>query len=280
MAQLIRQIWKVDPSSFITIWKHDQLIASVGKIPLHDTMLHVLACEPLLQPFVSAWKPVPMAFLLSFIGIDPELEDKTRAYIIHTLINHFSPSEWILDFTCLREWFPVFELCGFERAPWADATTSLGTEYRAFVLDLTKEDFLTKLDRSLTKGQAEQTVDQNQSCSNLQELKKVLNHWNELPRDPAWSEAYTRLFPNRRTLAGSSEWTGQDVREDVSGAIQNLMQGEEREAILGKLLMYTYIQGIRPHDRVAERLGLSAASYYRHLNKALELLCRCLSHAN
>jgi hypothetical protein len=82
-----------------------------------------------------------------FFGFVPELAAKTQTYVITTLINHFSQSEWLLDFTCLKEWFPVLELCGFEPAPWSDGTTKSGTEFRGFILDLTQEDYLSKLDK-------------------------------------------------------------------------------------------------------------------------------------
>lgn len=86
------------------------MIAFYGKVPLHNKMLQVLANESLFQPFIRRWKPIPKAFLLSFLGINPELAENTRAYILNTMINHFLLSEWIIDFTCLKEWFPVFEL--------------------------------------------------------------------------------------------------------------------------------------------------------------------------
>jgi hypothetical protein len=268
------------PTSFITIWKGNELIAFFGKIPLHPEILQVLATEPLLQPFVREWKPIPNSFLLSLLGIQPELEVKTRAYIINTIINHLSFSEWIIDFTCLKEWFPVFELCGFERASWADATSEFGTEYRAFVLDLTQEDFLTKLDRALANGTLEETLVHDEPPRDVQGLKTLLKEFTNLPKDPALSGIYIRLFPHRAPKDLSFEKLGQYIQQDLMNLINDLTKGTDREATLGKLLKSTYIQGIRPHERVAERFSLSMATYYRYLNKAYDRLYQLLVFHN
>ena len=65
---------------------------------------------------------------------------------------------------------------------------------------------------------------------------------------------------------------GKTIQQDLLNAINQLSVGDNREAILGKLLKYTYTQGIRPQTLVAERLNLSQASYYRYLNKSVERL--------
>ncbi|WJH36043.1 hypothetical protein N6H14_09220 [Paenibacillus sp. CC-CFT747] len=278
MAGLLRPIWKADPTSFTSIWKQNELVAFYGKVPLHDAMLPVLAGEPLLEPLLRGCRRGPNAFLLSFIGIEPELEENTRASVVNTMVNHFSLSDWILDFTCLREWFPVFELCGFERAPWADAVTVHGTEYRAFVLDLTKEDFITKLDRLLPGGGLGQdAMEKPHPPRDVPELKKILANWPQLHRNPLLAETYARLFQHRLPVGDREGTPGHTVQKDLLEAIHRLTSSDGREAILGKLLTSTYIKGIRPHEKVAERLGLSNATYYRYLNKALERLYDALS---
>ena len=98
MEQLIRPIWEVEPSSFVTIRQKGKLIAFYGKIPLNEKILRVLAKEPLFHPFIKGWKSQPNAFLLSFMAIEPELEEKTRGYIIHTIINDLVPVGTDLDF--------------------------------------------------------------------------------------------------------------------------------------------------------------------------------------
>lgn len=272
MVKLIRPIWQTDPSSFITFWKANKLIAFFGKIPLHKEMMKVLAVEPLLQPFVSGWKPAPKSYLLSILGIEPEVEDKTRAYILNTIMNQVYFSEWILDFTPLKEWFPIFELCGFDRAPWADATTEYGTEYRAFILDLRQEDFLTKLDRCLSKRPITETVVPIEPSVYVQVLKSILKELPKLSKKPDLIEKFTQLFPQQMAVVKNDPNAGAIIQKDLIANINRIAAGNDREAILGNLLKYTYVQGIRPHERVAERFNLSMATYYRYLNKALELL--------
>ncbi|MEH6993719.1 hypothetical protein V7075_13555 [Neobacillus drentensis] len=276
MEHLVRPIWEEDPSSFITIWKDNEIVASFGKVPLHTKMLQVLANEPLLHTFITGWKQTSNAYLLSFLGIEPKLEAKIRSFITNTIINHISKSEWILDFTCLNEWFPVLELCGFECAPWAYSTTDSGTEFRMFVLDLTKEDYLSKLDRLLSKRSIGESATQLKPAFDIQALKTLLKGFSNLPRIPELAESYARLFPHRITLDHSIKKLGNHVQQDLMDVINHLTDGEEQDAILGKLLKYTYIQGVRPHELVAKRLNLSMATYYRYLNKALERLYQVL----
>lgn len=268
----LQDIWEVDPASFITMWKANELIAFFGKVPLHERMRKILDQEPLLNPFLRGWQPVPNAYLFALVGIKPELQESIRAYLINTLITHFSRSEWILDFTCLKEWFPVFELCGFERAAWADAASAGGTEYRAFVLDLRQEDFLVKLDRSVSRLTSSTPPMAPTTKPDIQELKYVLKHWSVLPRTPAASQAFARLFPQRVRKGESDQATGLAAQQILEHAIRRLAEGDETEELFGRLLASLYLERIRPHERVAKRLNMSLATYYRHLNKALEWL--------
>jgi hypothetical protein len=276
MVRLIRPIWEVDPSSFITIWQENELVAFFGKIPLHDEMLKVLEKAPVLHPFLKRWKPVPNSYLVCFVGLEPELAAKTQTYIISTLINHFSLSEWLLDFTCLKEWFPVLELCGFEPAPWTNGTTQSGTKFCGFILDLTQEDYLSKLDRVLSKNSLEETSNEPKSNNAVNELKMLMKDFSKLPVNPGLSENYIRLFPHRITFDLSTDNLGQYIQRDIVGVVNQLIGGEDMDATLGKILRYAFIQGIRPHDLVAKKTNLSLSTYYRYLNKALERLYQVL----
>lgn len=276
MVRLIRPIWEVDPSSFITIWQENELVAFFGKIPLHDEMLKVLEKDPVLHPFLKGWKPVPNSYLVCFVGLEPELAAKTQTYIISTLINHFSLSEWLLDFTCLKEWFPVLELCGFEPAPWSNGTTQSGTEYRGFILDLTQEDYLSKLDRVLSKNSIDKTLTEPNSTNGVNELKTLIKEYSKFTANPELSENYIRLFPHRISFDSSTDSLGTYIQNDILDAVNQLISGEDHDAILGKLLKYAFIQRIRPHELVAKKTNLSLSTYYRYLNKALERLYQIL----
>lgn len=276
MARLIRPIWEADPSSFITIWQENKLIAFFGKIPLHDKMLKVLESDPVLHPFLNGWKPVPNSYLICFVGLEPELAAKTHTYIITTLINHFSLSEWLLDFTCLKEWFPILELCGFEPAPWSTGKTQLGTEFRGFILDLTQEDYLSKLDRVLSKNSIGETLAQPNSTHEVNELKSLMKEYSRLPVKPELSDHYIRMFPHRITDF-SNDNLGKSIQKDIVDVINQLLDGEDTDSIFGQILKYAFIQGLRPHELVAKKTNLSLSTYYRYLNKALERLYQGLA---
>jgi hypothetical protein len=276
MVRLIRPIWEVDPSSFIIIWQENELVAFFGKIPLHAEMLKVLGTDPALQPFLNGWKPVPNSYLVCFVGLEPELAAKTQTYIINTLINHFAFSEWLLDFTCLKEWFPVLELCGFDPAPWTNGKTQSGTEFRGFILDLTQEDYLTKLDRVLSKNSIDETLTNPKSTNDVIELKSLMKDYSKLKGNPRLSQNYIRLFPHRITTDLSTDNIGQYIQKDIVDVVNQLLGGEDMDAILGRILKYAFIQGIRPHELVAKKTNLSLSTYYRYLNKALERLYQVL----
>jgi hypothetical protein len=280
MERLIRPIWEADPSSFVAIKQKGKLIAFYGKIPLNQKIMQVLAEDSLFLPLIKGWKQRSNAYLLTFLAIAPELEDKTRGYIIHTIINYLSRSEWILVYTCLKEWYPIYELYGFEPQLWADGITEHGTKYRAFSLDLTEEDFFTKLDRSLSdKSVIHEKSREISSKEAVPKLKMILKDWAELPLKPALYETYFQLFPHRKSSEedGSMERQGFYVQQDIKNGIDLLTGGDdERDEVYGKILKYTYIQRTRPQERVAERLNLSMATYYRYLNKALERLIKLL----
>lgn len=240
--------------------------------PLYEKILRVLAKEPLFHPFIKGWQSHPNAFLLSFMAIEPELEEKTRGYIIYTIINYLSQSERILIFTCLKEWFPVYELYGFEPISWADAFSVHGTVYRAFALDLSEEDFLSKMDRAFSMGAKKENKTRGISTMEaIPKLKMILREWGNLPGDSTLYKTYFQLFPNRMKM------TGHFVQQDLMAIIDSLTKGDnDRERAYGKLLKSIYIQKIRPHERVVELLNLSMATYYRDLNKALERLVQIL----
>ncbi|WP_310196781.1 hypothetical protein [Neobacillus niacini] len=277
LVNRISKLWEVAPSAFITIWRNDNIVAFFGKIPLHDEqVIQEIKSDPLLQPFINGWEPIPNAYLIALVGIDPQLEWRYRSYFIHTLLNHYCSPEWILALTSWREWFPVFELCGFERAAWADTTIELGTDYQAYVLDLRKEDFITKLDRSVNHRSTAGASTLMKAEPYIQELKDILKHWAVLPSKPLLIQTYGRLFPHRLAPDISGEKAGYNAKNDLGEAIRCLTEGNEQEEMLGKLLTTTYIEGVRPLERAAKSLNLSTATYYRHLNKALELLYQVL----
>ncbi|OCA86035.1 hypothetical protein A8F94_14425 [Bacillus sp. FJAT-27225] len=272
LADLIRPIWELEPSSFFTIWRNDRMIAFYAMVPLVEKIVDVLGKEPLLQPFFGSWSPVPNTYLLALVGVDPDLEEQTRSSITDLLINHFSAAEWILDFTCQKEWFPVFELLGFERAAWADAITALGTEYRAYTLDLRTEDFLTKLDRRLSGHLTQSTFPQTDPETGMKDLKKILKGYHSLPSNQLLCELYRQLFPHRLDFDGLIENVGRQIQKDLLQSIEVISKEENGESILGQVLKYTYIHRIKPQELVARRLNISLASYYRYLQKALTRL--------
>ncbi len=112
-------------------------------------------------------------------------------------------------------------------------------------------------------------------------LKLILKEWVDLPGSTSLYESYLQMFPQRIDNINDEarQRPGFYVQQDLKAAIDALTEGEDdRDEVYGKLLKYTYIQRTRPHERVAERLNLSTATYYRYLNKALERLVKLLEY--
>ena len=150
--------------------------------------------------------------------------------------------------------------------------------FRAFALDLTKEDFLSKLDRVLSREPEKESKTREISMAeNIPKLKLILKKWADLPHEPVICETYLELFPNR--IAKSKEGRGALIQQDLKFSIDSIaLVEDERERIYGDLLRSIYIQRISPHERIAERLNLSMATYYRYLNKGLEKLMKILGN--
>ncbi|WP_066316070.1 AAA family ATPase [Bacillus sp. FJAT-29814] len=278
MEHLIRPIWEEDPSCLYTIWKQNELVAFYAMIPLTSRMISILEKEPLLQPLLLGWKPKENAYLLAIMGIELDMEAQIRSSFLNVLINHISTADWLVDFTCQQEWFPLFEILGFDRASWGDAATNAGTEYRAFILDLSDEDMITKFGKKGTSPVMLEGLSQVEPNSGKDELKKILKEWSSLYRNRAICEKYYRLFPHRKKGRESLEDTGSAIQKDILQAIDFLSSGNDRDALMGKVLKYSYTMGIRPQELVAEKINLSLASYYRYLNKALESLYDLLAN--
>jgi DNA invertase Pin-like site-specific DNA recombinase len=73
---------------------------------------------------------------------------------------------------------------------------------------------------------------------------------------------------------------GNYIQKDIVKAVNHLIDGEDQDSILGKLLKYAFIQGIRPNELIAKKMNLSLATYYRYLNKAVERLDQVLAKNN
>ena len=115
------------------------------------------------------------------------------------------------------------------------------------------------------------------STNDVNELKTLMKGFSKFPGNPELSEHYIRLFPHRITFDVSIDKLGNYIQQDILDVVNQLIAGEEPDAILGKLLKYAFIQGIRPHELVAKKTNLSLSTYYRYLNKALERLYQILA---
>jgi DNA invertase Pin-like site-specific DNA recombinase len=103
-----------------------------------------------------------------------------------------------------------------------------------------------------------------------------MKEYSKFPVNPELSENYIRMFPHRVTFDFTDDNLGKYIQEDILEVVNRLINGEDSDAILGKLLKYAFIQGIRPHELVAKKINLSLSTYYRYLNKALERLYQVL----
>ena len=116
------------------------------------------------------------------------------------------------------------------------------------------------------------------STYDVNELKTLMNGYSKLPVNSGLSENYIRLFPHRIMFDFSTDNLGHYIQKDILDMVNQLIDGEEPDATLGRILKYAFIQRIRPHELVAQKTNLSISTYYRYLNKALERLYQVLAH--
>jgi hypothetical protein len=284
---LMGPLWELDPSCIVTHHKHDELFAFCLFVPLKDETISILQESRLLDPFFRNWQPVDQSSFFLMAGIDPDREQELGSVLVQTIANHSRQSRWILHLTCMEEWFPVLETFGFERALWADSSTSSGIPYQAYVFDMCQKDFPAQIHRLLpsrdTSASPDVTVPLDNAAAVLisqapfQTVNQILQNFFKLSAHLDLVAHFVAMFPHRfHTVLPSAEAV-QDIRTEIRRALLSMGEQSEDGCRLSKLLEQAYLQRTRPHERIAERFGFSMATYYRHLKKAKWLLAEELA---
>jgi DNA invertase Pin-like site-specific DNA recombinase len=107
-------------------------------------------------------------------------------------------------------------------------------------------------------------------CSCFRFITSIGKHWANRNKD----------CNNRIPFDLSHDNLGNYVQKDILNAVNQLIDGEDQDAVYWKLLKYAFIQGIRPYELIAKKMNLSMATFYRYLNKALESLNQVLAKNN
>ncbi|MFC5531848.1 AAA family ATPase [Cohnella yongneupensis] len=99
---------------------------------------------------------------------------------------------------------------------------------------------------------------------------KMADHPDTVSR---FAGAFPRLLGSHSSIRESILY----VRSTIRRGIQAMSEQSDEHVKLGKLLEQAYLLGKRTHEKNAERLGYSMATYYRKLNKAKRSLTDTLA---
>lgn len=282
LESLIRPLWHIDPTAFVSLWKDNQLVAFCACIPLTEQTVQIFRSHPITAPATKIYDPTQQQCLICLAGMEPQMELEMSGSLARALIKVFDRDVFIVNLISMPNWIPYLPIIGFERAPWADSVTQLGVEYKGFQLDLRNEEFHSLVDRFVSALElAESDTPSNFSLVEsglklpLEEatklVKRALKYYSSLPLQPNIINTLRPLLANSNHKT-TFESAAPHIQERIKEIVQLLSEGNEEEKCFHQILNYAYIKKIGTHDTVAEYLNISIPSYYRYLRKAVRRL--------
>jgi len=246
-----------------------RILAWSAAVPLCEETRPALLLDAALGPYLEGLPPPTLAawtgrsLAVCLLGVaDPESE--AHHVVVRELLGDFAPYDRVFAVAaCARSEAFLLRL-GFRRDPAFCGTLRASTRpSHALVLELTGPgygDWLRgKLDLGGTACPApEQRLDA------AQEVLDALGDPERL-RAVAAAEAFRRMF-------GTSPEPDL-IRAWVVDALREL---ERADPLAGQLLSAYHVARVRPHEALAERLGLSQRTYYRRRRDALQEIARIL----
>jgi hypothetical protein len=244
-------------------------------LPVRDDTLplvrghHVISCTVDAYGRLAGVTPTeqPDLVFLAHLGLAGPLPEATRSALIRDLLSVLARGGVCLCSLDLEEYRRLAEALGFRPVPGSE-TRFRGDSYLGYALDLTRvgpEPWLRALlaQRPLPPvgpGELER------------ELREVLVHWRDDRRVAASSLA--ALVP--AGVAGDAD----AVRALVEAAVERAqaLVASDHELAL-RALALAYIRRAGTHERIADELHVSRATFYRLLHRGLELSAAALPDA-
>jgi hypothetical protein len=176
---------------------------------------------------------------------------------------------------------------GYERMPEADSLSLSGTPFRAYRIDLTAEDLIGKVGRTLPSlAEPADPVPARESFGppvafgtpdgepdatfrdTLDRIGRFLKRYHKLPQYPESAREFLPLLPAE--YAGlQDESIVRALMARAQSIQERLRAGNPEEQRISRILRYAYIQKIGTHEAAAELLGILVPSYYRYLREAI-----------
>jgi hypothetical protein len=107
-------------------------------------------------------------------------------------------------------------------------------------------------------------------------VQDALVHW----REDAWLESSELAQSTALAHRAVDQRTGEDVREAIRQALQRVKADASADLALAiSALERAYLERTISHERAAQELAVSRATFYRLLRRATQALARALEHA-
>ncbi|HEX2036214.1 MAG TPA: response regulator [Chloroflexota bacterium] len=254
-------------------------------LPLGRESAELLQRHPAHAPLLEAsWSPMELDappapaqaatvfYLLDIVAHDDASLRVVRAALLRDLLGLIAAGGTYLISTASHEAKRFLEECGFERIPGARTWTRGAEEpVDGWVLDLSRVGLEAWLE-AITDGRPPpRAVD----LAELQrELQAALLHW----QDDAWLAASPLIHMLAIPPATSAMQRAQALREAILGALAGARQQAPPDLQLAyHAVELAYLQKATSHERAAERLHVSRATFYRLLKRGIGGLAAALA---
>lgn len=286
LKDLIRPLWRIDPSSFYGLWRGRELAAFCSCILLTEQTVRIFGSNPITRPIISRFRPGHRQYLLSITGVAPHLEQNITGSVARALVHIIERNKDadFLDLISIPYWLDYLPLIGFQRAPWADSITPLGVKYMGYQLELRDEDLSTRLNRIYSLLESPEPLEQQTARPTLQEngfsleeavklMRRALKHFPRLPFQPEIALTLRPLLPEALPESEQkADRIAELVQNSIHDAMQTFLAGSEEEQRFYSILQHAYIKKIGTHETVSEYLNIPVKSYYRYLKSAVQSL--------
>lgn len=168
----------------------------------------------------------------------------------------------------------LFRALSFERLPLEiQPIWGMQDAMEAFMLDLSRIGLEAWIEAIMAGRQPPRVLS---SAEMERAVQDALLHW----REDAWLESSELGRSTALAHRASDQRTGEDVRAAIRHAVERVKADAPADLALAvSALERAYLERTISHERAAEELAVSRATFYRLLRRATQALARALEHA-
>jgi hypothetical protein len=287
LAPLIGTLWNLQPESFLGLWQDRMQVAFIACHRLDDRVKAVLLEHPVTRPAASRVPTDETAYVMCLYGVEPDMEVLVNGSMARAIPMLLRDKARYVNLLPPMDWESYLTLLGYERFPEADSASASGTPIRAYLMDLTRENLVDKVERALPRVTGQREA-QNPPDSGLtpgradpsdglpdapfeetvNRVNRFLKRYHKLTQYPEYARGFLPLLPP--AMHGLNDYAAvQTLMARSLAIVDRLSGGNPEERRISRILRYAYIQKIGTHEATAEFLGIPVPSYFRYLKSAI-----------